>query len=73
MLAPIDTEIGRLQQVRSILAGASKGGRKSMKTVKSAPKEASVVTGGSGKDCGSAKGTMGEGEDSEIDRVLIGY
>jgi hypothetical protein len=39
MLAQIDAEISRLQQVRSILAGAGKTARKNSKTVKSAPKK----------------------------------
>ena len=39
MLAQIDAEISRLQQVRSILAGTGKDGSRTMKTAKSAPKK----------------------------------
>ena len=39
MLAQIDAEITRLQQVRSMLAGTGKDGRKSIKSVKSAAKK----------------------------------
>jgi len=39
MLAQIDAEIGRLQQVRSILAGTGTDGRNSIKTGKSTRKK----------------------------------
>jgi hypothetical protein len=39
MLAQIDFEIDRLQQVRAILTGTGKNGRKNRITAKSAPKK----------------------------------
>ena len=39
ILAQIDAEIGRLQQVRAILTGTAKNGRKNKIAAKSAPKK----------------------------------
>lgn len=39
LLAQIDAEIGRLQQVRAILAGTERNGRKNKLAAKSAPKK----------------------------------
>jgi hypothetical protein len=70
ILAQIDAEIDRLQQVRAILTGTGTNGRKNQIRCEICTEEAPALSRCARQDCGSAEGSLGKGEeDCEIVRL----